>query len=414
MMLLKRVLDQYLSILLFIAAFTSIVLIPSVSFSVPSYVLIFLGAPFFFVYSIQRRSFLHKELIAIAAIYILLNGLAQLYLYFSHVELPPDLNLTDDSQSREHVLLRRSFFTQSIYLFAGFLIYLYVKHMGSKKHMDAFYWGLRVLVAYGFLEVILFQFTGKNGDFISNRQFAHNPGSLFQGMHLGSLHIQRLKSLTGEPSMFALTVVPFWILAVGLKRWVDFVLFGIALVLTVSTSAWLGMGVLLLAAAAHEKRLQRYLLWMIPMGILVMIVGYYTSAGFHRFADDTLIHKVTGHNHSGQERSLFFRNQVMFWWNDLNILGKLTGVGFGYVRSTDFFSTLLVNNGIIGVLLYTWFFFKHSFVRLKGDRGERYYYRAALLATYLIMMVSVPEFAYLSTWILLAYPDAVRRENSLS
>lgn len=409
MMSLKRVLDSYLGLILFIAAFTSIVILPSVSFSVPSYLLIFLIAPLVVYYSIRRGIFLHKELIAITGIFIFINALAQLYVYYSGIQLTPDLRLTDDSDIQK-VLLRKSLFTQSLYLFAGFLLYLYVKHLGTRRHIAIFYIGLRVLVAYGFLEVIIFQFTGSNGDFLSNRQFAHTPGSLFQVMKVGGWITQRLKSLTGEPSMFAFTVVPFWILAVGLKRPVDIVLFGIALVLSFSTSAWLGMGILALAIAAHEKRIQRYLLWMVPMGIIVLVVAYYTSSGFHHFADDTLIHKLTGANTSGQERSLFFKNQLAFWWNDMNWIGKLTGLGFGYVRSTDFFSTLLVNNGIIGMLLFTWFFFKHSFVRLKGGKDERYYYRTALMATYLIMMVSVPEFAYLSTWVLLAYPDAVRRE----
>lgn len=409
MMQLKRVLDSYLSIVLFIAGFTSVVLMPSVSFSVPSYLLIFLLAPLAMYYSIKSGSFLHKEFIAIAGIFLFVNALAQLYVYYSGIQLTPTLRLTDDSDTQK-VFLRKSLFTQSLYLFAGFLLYLYVKHLGTRRHIAVFYNGLRVLVAYGFLEIILFQFTGRNGDFISNRQFAHTPGSLFQTMQVGGWVIQRLKSLTGEPSMFAFTVVPFWILAVGLKRTVDIVLFGIALVLSFSTSAWLGMAVLALAVAAHEKRIQRYLLWMVPMGLIILVAAYYTSAGFKHFADDTLIDKLTGGNTSGQERSLFFKNQLAFWWNDMNWIGKLTGLGFGYIRSTDFFSTLLVNNGLIGILLFTWFFFKHSFVRLKGEKDERYYYRTALIATYLIMMVSVPEFAYLSTWILLAYPDAARRE----
>lgn len=410
MMLLKRILDSYLSIVLFIAAFTSIVILPSVSFSVPAYLLIFIAAPFFIFYSIRKGSFLHKELIAIAVIFIVMNALAQLYVYYAHIQLTPELRLTDDSEGQK-ALLRRSMFTQSLYLFAGFLLYLYVKHNGTRRHINVFYWGLRILVAYGFLEVLLFQITHTNGDFLSNRQFAHTSGSLFQTMQVGGWVTQRLKSLTGEPSMFAFTIVPFWILAVGLKRTADVILFGIALVLSFSTSAWLGIGILLVAVLAHEKRIQRYLLWMVPMGIIILLVAYYTSSGFQHFADDTFIHKLTGANTSGQERSLFFKNQVSFWWNELGWIGKLTGIGFGYVRSTDFFSTLLVNNGIIGVVLFTWFFFKHSFVRVKGVKEERYYYRVALLATYLIMMVSVPEFAYLSTWILLAYPDALR--NSL-
>jgi hypothetical protein len=79
------------------------------------------------------------------------------------------------------------------------------------------------------------------------------------------------------------------------------------------------------------------------------------------------------------------------------------------VRSTDFLSTLLVNNCIIGLILFSWFFFKHAFIQIK-DLLFKKYYVIALIATFIIMMGSVPEFAYLSLWILLSVPFWIERD----
>lgn len=410
MMSLKRVIDGYLCVLLLLAGFTSIVLIPSVSASVPSYLLIYLFAPLLIIYSISKREFFHKELLAIILVFVLINVLAQLNVYYSKVQFTPGLLLVKPDHP-EKTLLRSSMFTQSAYLFAGILLCLYLKYFGTRRHMEYFYWGLRILVIYGFLEVLLYQLTGVNGDFISNRQFDNSPGSAFQTMQLGSISVQRLKSLTGEPSMFALTVVPFWILAIGRRAIIDSILLGVALILSFSTSAWLGMLLLAVAVALYEKKIQRYLLWIIPMAVVVLIAAYFTSSGFERFINDSFLNKLHGSNQSGRERTQFFTEHMHFWWYQLNFVGKFTGMGFGYVRSTDFFSTLLVNNGIIGLVIFTRLFIKSARARLRGSKEEKFYYCIGLLATYLIMMISVPEFAYLSIWILLAYPPVTQNSN---
>ena len=401
---LQRVINIYMGAILFIAPFTSLVLLPSVSASVPCFVAVWLFLPLFVYYSFRRHDGFLREFCIITAIFIGINVLAQTYVYFSGVTLSPDLILTK-ADNPGQVFLRKSMFTQSAYLFGGVLLYLYVRHYANWRHLNYFYWGLRVLAIYGLLEILLFQLTGKNGDFVSNRQFDHTSGSLFQTMKVGPLVVQRLKSLTGEPSMFAFTVVPFWILAVGLKRTVDIVLLGITLLLTFSTSAYLGVAILILAVVIHEPKIRKYSLWFMPMALLIGIALYFMSPGFHHFLHDIILDKLTGANTSGQERGSFMRDHIHFWLHDMNIAGKFTGLGFGYVRSTDFFSTLLVNNGIIGIILCTWFYFKHAFSITRNTtsaRHIRFYYRAALIATYIIMMLSVPEFGYMSLWVLLA------------
>jgi len=271
---------------------------------------------------------------------------------------------------------------------------------------------LRILVILGFAEFILFQITGINGDLISNRVFNNKPGSgsLFQTITLGGHRMQRIKSLTGEPSMFAFSLVPFWILCLPLRRYFDFALFGLALLLSFSTSAYLGIIILLFGACLADRRLLKPILYILPVCLLILTCLYLWSPAVNKLVHSVFIDKFSGTNQSGSERSSYFLNQFTYWKDQLNVIGKFIGIGFGYVRSTDFLSTLLVNNGIIGVCLFTWFYFKHAFVHLKNLQFKKYYIMA-LIAAFMILMGSVPEFAYLSLWILLSVPYWIERNE---
>jgi len=400
---------QYLSLLLCIAFLVSVVVYQKISLTVPSYLLVYLFAPVFIWTSYFNDKALLKELFKIGAVFLLLNLLAQLHVWLFAVSLDPSLRLTDMADPAK-VLLRSTLFGQSIYLFAGILCYLYLKYYATTDHIRYLFVGLRILVILGFLEFILFQLTGVNGDLISNRVFNNKPGSgsLFQTITLSGNRMQRIKSLTGEPSMFAFSLVPFWILCIPLKRYFDFALFGLALLLSFSTSAYLGIVILIFGACIADRRVLKPMLWIVPILIVALITLYVWSPAVNKLIHSVFIDKFSGTNQSGSERSSYFLNQFNFWKDQLNVIGKMIGIGFGYVRSTDFLSTLLVNNGIIGVLLFTWFYFKHAFVKVKDILFKRYYIMA-LIAAFMILMGSVPEFAYLSLWILLSVPYWIDR-----
>lgn len=402
----------YLSLLLCIAFIVSVVLYQKISLTVPSYVLLYLFAPVFIAASYLTDKALIKELLLIAGVFIVLNVIAQLHDYLFAVSLANHkLTLTDGSDP-EKVMLRSTLFSQSIYLFAGVLCYLYLKYFATVVHLTYVYIGLRILVIFGFVEIILFQLTGVNGDHITNRIFNNKPGSgsLFQTITLGGLQMQRLKSLTGEPSMFAFSLIPFWILTVPLKRWFDFGFLGLALILSFSTSAYLGFILLIIGTCLADRRIAKQMLWIVPLGIVVVVGLFFLSPAINKLVHSLFIDKFSGANQSGQERSSYFLHQFNFWKDNLNIAGKFVGVGFGYVRSTDFFSTLLVNNGIIGLGLFSYFYFKHAFIPVQSVQFKKYYV-IALLATFMIMMGSVPEFAYLSLWILLSVPFWIDRQR---
>jgi hypothetical protein len=400
----------YLALLLCIAFLVSIVVYQKISLTVPSYLLVYLFAPVFVWTSYFSDRGLIKELFKIGTVFVLLNALAQLQVWAFAVTLDPALRLTDKAEPAK-VLLRSTLFSQTIYLFAGILCYLYLKYYAVASHIKYVFIGLRVLVILGFLEVLLFQLTGVNGDLITNRIFNGVPGSgsLFQTITLGGHRMQRIKSLTGEPSMFAFSLVPFWIMCIPLKRYLDFVVFGIALLFSFSTSAYMGMAILIIGACIADRRVLKPMLYIIPVGIAVVAALYFFSPAINKLIHSLFIDKLTGNNQSGSERASYFLNQFNYWKNDLNAAGKMIGIGFGYVRSTDFLSTLLVNNGIIGLAVFTWFFFKHAFINIK-DLLFKKYYVIALIATFIIMMGSVPEFAYLSLWILLSIPFWIERK----
>jgi hypothetical protein len=401
----------YLAILLCLSFIVSVVIYPPASLSVPSYMLVYLAAPFFIAWSFFRDKGFTKELLTIIGIFLLFNVLAQLHVWFFQVSLDPSLTLTDKG-NLEKTLLRPTFFGQSIYLFAGILTYLYLKHYACAAHLRYVYLGLRMIVLFGLLEIILFQLTGVNGDMISNRVFNNKPGSgsLFQTITLGGLRMQRLKSLTGEPSMFAFSVIPFWMLCIPLKRYFDFVLLGVALLFTFSTSAYLGVIVLVAGASLADAGIRRKMLWIVPPVVMLVVILYFVSPAVHKLVQSVFIDKFTGSNESGSERSGHFLNQYNFWKDQLSIPGKLVGLGWGYVRSTDFFSTLLVNNGVLGLLAFCIFYFRHAFVQVKDAVFKRYYL-IALIAVFFILMGSVPEFAYLSLWIFLSLPYWVDRNE---
>lgn len=411
---LHKFINVYLALLLCIAFIVSVVVYPKISLSVPSYVLIYLFAPVIFAASFLKDRLLLKELFFIAGVFVLLNLLAQLQVWFFSVSLGDSLTLTDKANPGK-VLLRTTLFSQTIYLFAGILCYLYLKYYATANHIRYLYIGLRIVVVLGFLEIILFQITGVNGDMITNRVFngKEGSGSLFQTITLGGLRMQRMKSLTGEPSMFAFSLIPFWILCIPLKRYADFIFFGIALLLTFSTSAYLGILVLIAGACLADKRIAKPMVFIVPVFIAILAGLYFVSPGVHKLVHSVFIDKFSGTNQSGSERSGYFLGQFNYWRDQLNIVGKLVGVGFGYVRSTDFLSTLLVNNGLLGIIVFTAFFFKHAFVKVKNIQFNKFYV-IALFAAFMILMCSVPEFAYLSLWILLSLPYWVERTSSSS
>jgi hypothetical protein len=294
-------------------------------------------------------------------------------------------------------LFRMSLFTQSMYLLTSVIFFLYIYKL-LKLPLEAdriMRWaqtGVLLYVAYGFVEFFGFLLTGGSIDIISNRITGIDSHyGTFQTIRLGGVTIERMKSLAGEPSMFAFSVIPFFILAYYRRRKIAWLLLAAA-VLSTSTTALLGLVLFLIIEGVWFKRFFKTAA-VVAVGVTAVLVIFPQAIQAWYAATAA---KLTLQTASGIDRFENFSSALTLFGNT-DFLHRLFGHGFGYIRSTDGFSTLLANTGVVGFLAYSAFFLFPLF-RLRYDSG---YHRGLLAATvvlYVTIMVSVPEFYYLHVW----------------
>ncbi|MCP4705379.1 MAG: hypothetical protein GY865_12305, partial [candidate division Zixibacteria bacterium] len=99
---------------------------------------------------------------------------------------------------------------------------------------------------------------------------------------------------------------------------------------------------------------------------------------------------------SGLTRYINFISSMTLFLN-ADIFHMTFGHGFGYIRSTDGFSTLLVNTGFLGLTAYCSFFLYPLF-KLKYNSEYRKGLLVASIISIVLIMVSVPEFYYFHIW----------------
>lgn len=102
--------------------------------------------------------------------------------------------------------------------------------------------------------------------------------------------------------------------------------------------------------------------------------------------------------YSSLERGNNFMNNIDFWLN-IDIIHKLFGIGFGFIRTTDLCTTLLINIGIIGLAIYCIFVLKRFSIKPKNfiEVGNN----SIILVLFITMIIFVPEFGFLSFWLFL-------------
>lgn len=319
--------------------------------------------------------------------------------YIANDVMPNDLIFISHDDS---MMMKFSLLTQSFYLFSSvlFFLYLYVslkKNVLSVDRVNRLVKiGVIFYVLYGLYEWILFLLTGLNGDFLSNRITGEDYAyGLFQHISLGGFELMRLKSLAGEPSMLAYTLVPFFVYYYYLndKLWI---LIFVALLLSTSSTAFLGLAIFFLFDFLFVRKSVR-------LSLIISLFGVILYALFYSIVNDLIalnVAKLAMEDQSGGERSEFFLNHFNAWL-DSNLLHFLLGHGWGYVRSTDLFSTLLYNTGFFGFLFVTLFFLYPAY-KIFSKRAEHYALSSVLVATYIMAMVSVTEPYYFHVWFFLA------------
>lgn len=313
----------------------------------------------------------------------------------SFVQLPARVLVSPEDPAQS--LFRLSLLTQSLYLFTSVIFFLYlVNYLRLPGHVERILrlarLGVILFVAYGFLEFAGFLLAGRSLDFISNRiTGVDSHFGTFQTISLGGVTIERMKSLAGEPSMFAFSVVPFFILAYYLKdriRW----LYLTAALLSTSTTALLGLALFGAIEAVAFRRFFKVALGVAVIFLIIVIAFPQAVGGFY----DVTLKKLSLQDASGIDRYDNFSASVSFFLG-ADVWHQLFGHGFGYIRSTDGFSTLLVNTGAIGFLVFV-FFFLYPVCRFRYDTPYRRGLASANIVIFVLIMISVPEFYYFHVW----------------
>lgn len=412
--------DLYFAAWALVLPMTSILVLPSVQGTTPAYLFalaILFPAISMFVLPREAIFPFYYQLAKLLLVFLTLNSLAQLSLAFSNIlTLPPELLLVDTLESDQSVLARKTMFTQSLYLLACISTFVYVRTFYSKTWDKYCLLGATLLGSYGVYECIYFLAFGESGDFLSNRVFdkgdvftERQVGSFFQTLQLGPVTLQRLKSLTGEPSMYAFAVLPFWIYALHTKRTFTHLFLLMTLLMSTATTALLGIVVYLLVRFWYYGPVDRLALVVWPIIMLVVALGLSGNIWIVDAYAQIVGNKLALQSASGQDRWDSFVTTLNFFLSG-SLFTQLFGIGFGYVRSSDFLSTVLVNLGVVGSILTTVFFFYP--VWKLGNTEKEIGIKATLIVIFVTMVISVPDYMNLPVWLFLgiAYYEASRRQ----
>ena len=257
--------------------------------------------------------------------------------------------------------------------------------------------GAGILAIYGLYEISYFIIFGERGYFLSNRivgsgELARLDG-LFQTINIGGVSIMRLKSLTGEPSMYCFTTLPFCIYAFHTKRYKMAYLLFTTLLLSTSATAFLGIMLYCLYIPIVRYVNKAWLYRIIFLAIGIMIIMFFFEDAVATLYQTQILAKIKLVHISGEDRFDHFVRHITYY-SQLNVWGQLVGIGFGTARSTELFSTLLVNTGIVGFLIFTIVFF-YPVLKLKNNH-RNHGIKISLIVIYTSAMISVPEFSYLT------------------
>lgn len=375
---------------------TSILIIPSIQGTFPSAVFALMSLSV--VVLTKQRIFQLRGYLADLSILIFIFLFLSLISQFINgmLDLPKfyNLRLVDGYDTTTEVF-RSSYFTQSLYLLISLITFVFVKNFYNIKWDKAIFTGISLYVLYGLYEFAYYIIFKDFGDFLTNRNFGNhdtiNLGN--QLMRIGSIVIQRINGLALEPSMFAFTVLPFWIYATftGRKK-ISFLLF-IGLCLSTSTTAFLGIFIYLIPYIIKCNKLG--LFYIVGFTTLIILINF---TFVYEIINEIVLEKMKLETQSGADRASFFQNHLNYFLS-LNVFSMLFGLGFGYVRSTDFLSTILVNNGIVGLVLFTLLFFL-PIIKLKNNK-RNVGLKISLFVIFITMMISVPEFSFASIWLFL-------------
>lgn len=322
-------------------------------------------------------------------------------------------------------------FTQLGYLLFCFLFYLFVKNFFHRA-ADKEKFLKRIITVQIFSLVFIslwgiYQFTADYFSLPFTNIFSERGGIYISQAHLGNL--LKINSTFPEPSMLAFYLVPmlgfiFALPSAYLKfnRILLMALIFFAGLLTTSTSFLLGMVVFSLlvfgrfffsffrlkSVRLSQKRILPMLLGVSILFVLAIML-FSRIEGMLSLTWQSTVAKFQLQEFSGIERMDRFLMGMRIL-KESNFLG----VGFGTVRTTDLFSTLLANVGIIGFLLFLCYLLSVYLGLKKSARRGSVLSRAYLyyfLILFPMAFASVSEIYFLFIWFNLAIAESLKLET---
>lgn len=389
--------SRYLTWWLFTIFISSFVVSNTVKGTTPAFLFSAVSIPYLFLFNSKNYIQFFKLLGYSSFIYLLTQIASQSFVLIYNI---PDFSNLVLISNESRSAFRSSLFSQSLYLICSLITFVYVINFYRCNVHDR-YISISVIcvVIYGFYLWVFFVLFDQNGDFISNREYAGgliNP-SQFQTITISGINLSRFVSLTMEPSMYVFTVLPYFIylLHLGYRKTAIFIF--VSLILTFSGTFAVGMVVyaLTLMVFSMSKRLVLYY----TIGAFVFIIAFLSSGLLREIVNNVLISKLLQESDSGLDRFQSFYKHMVFFI-DLPLPLMISGMGFGFIRSPELFSTLLVNTGFVGFGLFFLVMLYPVFKLPNNNDQSIIGLKCALVVTCFMLLTSVSEYSYPSIWVM--------------
>lgn len=379
---------------------TSFLLIPSVQGTIPAYMLAFASALIVFVSrgedgqaNAQRIRYFTVALVVTGIWVVLLCG-SQLGHLLSNRHGFGDMFLIEPNDTS--VVLRKTLFTQSLYVAACLCIALFFRFFFREEWMRYVLWGGWFLAIYGIYEWLFFLIFQHPGDFIANRTYGDeaHTGSWSQAIQVGSHLLLRIKSTFGEPSFFSAGVIPYMLLAMEYKRkWLSAALL-FCIVFSTSSSAFVAFPFALLIHSLFQRKLHSWIFVAIVLFLAAFATLYYV---YPETFDQMFTQKLNASNSSGATRAESAA-AMEDTANTFTLMNRLFGIGFGYYYGGVFYA-VLINTGWIGMLVYCYAFLKPVLL-LRAEHGALAL-KVATATLFFLFYISVSELFLPTTWMFL-------------
>lgn len=409
----NNIMDKWFSIWAFFIPVTTVILIPSIKMTVVSTIFSCISPLIIVLYFKEIRKKYIIDIMKFYYIYFLFIVISQ----WSNIILPitlDNIQLAPTDEENNITIFRHIIITSTAYVSPGILTFYCAKYFYNKKWDRYIINSGLVFALYALYKWVYFLITGEDGDFLTNKIYDANgdveevAAKLYQGIYILGLSLQRLQGLTDEPSMYAFTMLPYFIFAIQKKANIFIVLIiGLTLLLSTSTTAYIGLIIYLMLLIIFKKIKKKYVLWMFFSFFLIYIIFKdYIDIVINLMIIEKLFNAQM--TDSGLERSFSMISSFIYWSN-LDVIHMLFGIGIGYIRSYDFFTSLLVNVGVVGLIIFIYFILKD--IKIKNCDFVDVNNNAIILVLFISLMTSVPEVWFPSFWLFIGI---IRSKKNIS